>query len=88
MCDKSDIRKFIALNFLFSDNENDIQDDLSLLESGILDSTGVLELVQFLENRYSIKVDYEEIVRSNLGSVNSIYDFTQRKIHQFVESID
>lgn len=52
----------------------------SLLEKGILDSTGVLELVGFLEEQYAIKVEDEELIPDNLESIRKITDYVLRKI--------
>ncbi len=53
--------------------------DLSLIEKGIMDSTGVLELVEFLESTYSIKVEDEELVPENLETVTNIVNFLKTK---------
>ena len=56
-----EIRGFVISNFLFGD-ASVLQDDKSFLESGIVDSTGMLELIMFLESTYGIKVEPEEMV--------------------------
>jgi len=71
------IRNFICDNFVVDDGEFD--DDDSLLEKQIMDSTGVLELVSFLEERFGIKLSDEEIVPANLDSVSKICGFLARK---------
>ena len=73
-----EIRRFIAEFFLIG-QEKDFSDSDSLLEKGILDSTGVLELVAFLEKSYAIKIDNDEILPENLDSVEAIVKFLQRK---------
>jgi len=73
------VRKFISESFLFSEDE-DFQDNDSLLENGIIDSTGVLELVTFLEQTFGIKVDDEEIVPENLDSLCNIACYVARKL--------
>ena len=65
---KSKIREFIIENFLFG-SANGLQDDTSFLEEGIIDSTGVLELVTFLEESFEIQVDDEELIPENLDSI-------------------
>ncbi len=72
------VRGFIVENFLFGQG-NELQDDTSLLEKGILDSTGVLELVAFLEEAFSIKIDAEETLPDNLDSVDQICGFLASK---------
>ena len=75
---KEEIRKFIVNQFLFGE-ETELADEASLLEMGVVDSTGVLELVSHLEKTYGIKVADEELVPENLDSIQSIVDYLQRK---------
>jgi len=75
----AEIRQFIADRFLFGDDTK-LADDNSLLEAGIVDSTGILELVNHIEERYGIKVDDEELVPENLDTIASIAAFLSRKI--------
>ena len=72
------IRTFIIENFLFEEDEN-LKEDTSFLENGIIDSTGVLELVMFIEETYGITVDDDEIVPENLDCISNIAKFIQRK---------
>ncbi|CAD7052376.1 acyl carrier protein [Pseudorhizobium endolithicum] len=73
------VREFIAENFLFR-ADADISDDQSLLESGVIDSTGVLELIAFLEATYGISIADEEIVPENLDSVDNMAGYLARKL--------
>lgn len=73
------LRAFIAENFLFR-ADADISDDQSLLESGVIDSTGVLELIAFLESTYGISIADEEIVPDNLDSIDSMASYLARKL--------
>jgi acyl carrier protein len=73
------IRQFILTSFLFTDDVSALKNEDSLLERGIMDSTGVLELVAFLETQFGIKVDDDELVPENLDSVNQIVAFVGRK---------
>lgn len=75
------IRNFIIENFLFEENEN-LKKDTSFLESGIIDSTGILELVAYIEEAFRISVDDEEIVPENLDSISNIVNYVQRKQEQ------
>lgn len=75
---KSKIRDFIIENFLFG-NADGLQDDTSFLEEGIIDSTGVLELVTFLEETFEIQVDDEELIPENLDSINNVTAYLERK---------
>jgi acyl carrier protein len=73
------IREFIVENFLFG-NEDGVKDDSSFLDEGIIDSTGILELVSFLEEEYSISVEDEELVPENLDSINNVVAYLERKM--------
>jgi acyl carrier protein len=75
---KNQIRNFIIENFLFGES-NGLSESDSLLEKGIIDSTGVLELIAFIEESYGIKVKDEELVPENLDSIVSVTDFILRK---------
>jgi acyl carrier protein len=72
------IREFIIDNFLFGD-AGDLVNDASLLDAGIIDSTGILELVAFLEEQFSIRIEDEEMIPENLDSVDHIFEFITRK---------
>lgn len=78
------IRDFITTNFYVADDSS-LTDDTSLLESGTVDSTGVLEIISFLEERFEIKVADAEMVPDNLDSIGKIASFLSRKIEQKVE---
>lgn len=65
-------------NYLFGDG-GALQDDTSFLESGIVDSTGMLELIMFLEGTYGIRVEPEEMVPGNLDTVNRLVEFLEKK---------
>lgn len=73
-----DIRKFIVDFFLLGEDGGLAGDD-SLLEKGIIDSTGVLELVAYLEETYAIKVQDDELLPENLDSIISIVSYLERK---------
>ena len=73
------IRSYIVENFLFGDDAG-LQDDSSFLDEGIMDSTAALELVDFLEKQFSIKVEDEELIPKNLDSINNVVAFVGRKI--------
>jgi acyl carrier protein len=74
----TEIRQFIADRFLFGDDKK-LGDDDSLLEAGIIDSTGILELINHLEERYGIKVNDDELVPENLDTIASIAAFLGKK---------
>ena len=76
---KTSIRTFIVDNFLFGTADN-LEDDTSFLEEGIIDSTGVLELITFLEETYGITVEDEELIPENLDSINNVTTFLSTKL--------
>jgi len=76
---KEQIRNFILENFIL-ENPEDLVDDESMLNIGIMDSTGVLELVAFIESTFEIKVEDEELHRENLDSINKIVSYLERKL--------
>lgn len=73
------VRRFVVENFLFGDDGR-IGNDTSFLDNGIIDSTGVLELVGYLETTFGIHVEDDEIVPDNLNSLNNICRYLERKI--------
>ena len=74
-----ELRQFIVENFLFGRDDSFSNED-SFIEMGVLDSTGVLELIAFLQKRYSIKIEDVEIVPENLDSIHRISVFVTRKL--------
>ena len=77
---KQQIMEYIALNFLFSDDGYNLPDDASFLQEGVIDSTGVLELVMFVEETYDIAVADEEIVPENFDSVAQLTAYISGKM--------
>lgn len=76
---REQIRGFVVQQFLFGE-DNGMADDASLLDQGVVDSTGVLELVAFLESTYGFKVADDELVPDNLDSIKSLLQFVERKL--------
>jgi len=74
------IRHYIAENFLFSDDSYQLSNDASFLQEGIVDSTGVLELVMFVEETFDIAVEDEDIVPENFDSVSQLAAYIRRKL--------
>ena len=74
------IRQYLAENFLFSDNGYELEDEASFLEEGVVDSTGVLELVMFVEETFGITVQDEEIVPQNFDSVSQLAAYVRHKL--------
>lgn len=74
------VRTFVVENFLFG-QDGSLRNDESFLESGIIDSTGVLELVSFLQERFTICIEDDELVPANLDSVERVTRFVLRKVN-------
>jgi acyl carrier protein len=75
----TDIRSFIIENFLFGDTSQDLGDDVSLIETDLVDSTGILELVAFVEQTYGIAVKDADIVPANFDSIGRLAAFVTAK---------
>ena len=73
------VREFVIENFLFGDTSK-ISNDVSFIETGIIDSTGILELVAFLEETYGIEFEDDEIIPENLNSLRNIESFLRMKL--------
>jgi len=74
------LRTFIGENFMFQEDPQSLSDDASFLANGIIDSTGVLELVCFLENTFGIEVADEEMLPENLDSIRAVSAYVSRKL--------
>ena len=81
---KTLIRGYILENFLFTDSNGRLKDGTSFLEEGIVDSTGVLELVMFVEETFGIVVEDEEIVPENFDSVERLAFYVRPKMGEMV----
>jgi acyl carrier protein len=75
-----DIRDFLALNFPLSDSGSELAASDSLIEAGVIDSTGVLELIEHLEATYDIQIADEEVLPDNLDSIERISRFVTSKL--------
>lgn len=76
---KHQVRSYLLDNFLMGAVEQDIQDDTSFMEAHILDSTGFIELISYLEEQFGIRVNDEEMIPENLDSLRSIEHFVLSK---------
>jgi acyl carrier protein len=74
-----DLRTFVLNTFLFGAPSEQLDDAASLLEEGIVDSTGVIELVSYIESRFGIAVADHELVPENLDSIDRLCAFVRRK---------
>lgn len=77
---KKRVWEYIESNFFFGVDAKAVGDDQSFLDLGVLDSTGVIELVSFLEETYGIQVDDEEMIPENLDSLNNIERYVSAKL--------
>ena len=75
---KAKVRAFIESNFYVPEGQA-LADDASLLDGGVIDSTGVLELVGFLQDELGVEVADDEMVPENLDSIAKIEAFVLRK---------
>lgn len=75
---KDVVRSFVINNFLFG-NGAGLDDEASFLEEGIIDSTGVLELIAFIEETYSISIHDKELIPENLDSIKNVVGFINTK---------
>lgn len=73
------IRAFIVENFLYGEDGN-LREDTSFLENGIVDSTGILELMAFLEQNFGIRVEDDEVIPENLDSLENVANYLTRKL--------
>jgi acyl carrier protein len=72
------VRGYILENLLFSNDPTELPNDASLLDRGIIDSTGVLEIVLFLEGEFDIQIKASEMLPENFDTVNNMVAFVQR----------
>ncbi len=73
------VRNFIVENFLYGE-DGDLKEDTSFLDNAIIDSTGILELIAFLEQTFGILVEDDEIIPENLDSLKNVSNYLSRKI--------
>jgi acyl carrier protein len=80
---KNKIRTFIIDNYLFGDDAG-LEESTSFLDEGIVDSTGILELIEYISEEFGITVEDDELVPENLDSINNVSAFIGRKRGQAV----
>ena len=73
------VRNYILENYLFTEDQSELNNEDSFLEKGIIDSTGILEIIFFLEEEFGISVDDDEMIPENLDSVNNIVKYINSK---------
>jgi acyl carrier protein len=77
---RTQIKQFVLNNFLFTQDDSALADDTALIQGGIVDSTGILELIMFLEETWSIKVPPEEMTPANFETVAAVDAYLGRKL--------
>ena len=75
---RAELLDFVVTNFLFGDRARAPRDDESLVESGVIDSTGVMELIEFLEAQFGIEVSDTDTVPANLDSLDNLTRYVVR----------
>ncbi|MBN2844361.1 MAG: acyl carrier protein [Deltaproteobacteria bacterium] len=71
---------FVITNYLFGDSSKLPSDEESLIELGVVDSTGILELIEFTEHEFGISISDSETIPENLGSIANLVTFVQKKL--------
>lgn len=79
MSTEQKLRKYILETYLFTTDDSALANDDSFLDKGIIDSTGILELVMYLEEEFGLAVADEELLPDNLDSINNLVQFVARK---------
>jgi acyl carrier protein len=74
-----EVRDFVVKNFLYGDKTIQLKEDASFIEMGIMDSTGVLEVVNYIESKFGITLADDELTPDNLDSIFKIVSFIRRK---------
>jgi acyl carrier protein len=83
MVPKDELRQFVTDNFMFGKPYEGFADADSFLERGIIDSTGVMELVAFLEQHYGIQLHDRDLIPDNLDSINGLARFVESRLQPF-----
>ena len=78
---KAEVKKFIIDNYLRGWQRGRLGDDDSFLDKGILDSIGVIELTNFIQTRYRIRIDVADIVPENFDTINKLQRYITKKLH-------
>jgi acyl carrier protein len=77
---RAELIEFIVANYFFGDTTRVLRDNDSLVEEGVIDSTGILELIEFIESHFGIEVSEDETVPENLGSISGLTRFVVNKL--------
>jgi len=79
MSEKAKIREFILENYMIGESEDALDNDDSFLDKGIVDSTGILEMVMFVEETYDMEVEDDEVIPDNFDSINKLCAYISKK---------
>jgi acyl carrier protein len=74
------VREFVLKNYLFTSEQSALKSEDSFMKSGIMDSTGILEMIMFLHDEFGVDVMDDEMVPENLDSVNNVVAFLGKKL--------
>jgi len=83
---KTTIREYILENYLFTEDQSALADDVSFMDEGIIDSTGVMELIAFLKEEFDVDVEDDEMIPENLDSVDNLVAFIAKKRNYLASS--
>lgn len=73
------LRKIVTETFVVGGDSSELRGDDSFIETGIIDSTGILQLVEFVEQEFSLKVEDDDLIPENLDSIDRLVAFVERK---------
>lgn len=74
------LRQYMLENFLFSDDESELNNEDSFLDMGVVDSTGIMEVIAYIEDEFEVNVEDEEMIPENLDSINSLVAYLTKKL--------
>lgn len=77
---RDQVHEFIVMNFLYDGADDSLDDDQPLLEQGVIDATGILEIALFVEDTYGIQVTQSDLVPENFDTVRNIAAFVVEQI--------
>ncbi|MCP4706476.1 MAG: acyl carrier protein [candidate division Zixibacteria bacterium] len=77
---RSDLKEFIIDSFMFGQKEQTFSDSDSFMERGIVDSTGILELTSFVEEKYKFEIEDDEMIPENLDSIDNLIKYITKKL--------
>jgi acyl carrier protein len=77
---ESKVREFVLKNYLFTSEQSALKSEDSFMKSGIMDSTGILEMIMFLHDEFGVDVMDDEMVPENLDSVQNVVAFVRKKL--------